>query len=721
MTATANIDWASPNLRFVDLDGDGLADVLVTEDEVFTWYPWLAGEGFGPPATVPQAVRRGPGPGSGAGRRHRVDLPGRHERRRARPTWSGSATARSATGRTSATAGSAPRSPWTTPPCSTTPTGSTSAACGSPTSTAPAPPTWSTSGRAAPRSGSTSPATPGRRAATLPQFPPSDAVARRSRVFDLLGTGTACAGVDLAAARRRAAAAALHRPDRRRQAVPADHRHQQPRRADHTDVRAVDEVLPAGPRRRPPVAHPAAVPRARRGAASTTDEAISRTSLVTTLQLPPRLLRRRSSASSAASPASTSSTPTSCPPRPGPARSPRPRRRHGDEFDAAAGADPHLVPHRRLLRRRGHRRPPGRRVLPARPAGPALGRHGPARRGQQRRGVPRGLPGAARAGSCARRSTPTTGHRPAANPYTHSEHRYQVDPPAARRLAPSYGGVSRLGAGVAQLPLRAQPRRPADQPRADPRDRRLRQRHQQRHGRLPAPRTRVRRTGGNAGHATARPTSPTSPTSPTGTGSACPSRPAPTSSPACAPTRPSGRFDPASLLSAAAGGRDRHPLRAGAHRDQPAAAAAQPQRTIYRRDDLSGPLPARPDRIARAWSTPPTSSSTHPGCSARSTAPRLTACAGSTSHRRPGRARSTSTATATVGALGAALLLARPRQPRPGVRAPSTSTCRRARRPLGQHVHASPTTTTPARQPDHRRRRQHHPRARTTTACWRRG
>lgn len=41
-----NIRWDDPNLRFVDLTGDGHADVLVTEDEVLTWYPSLAEEGF---------------------------------------------------------------------------------------------------------------------------------------------------------------------------------------------------------------------------------------------------------------------------------------------------------------------------------------------------------------------------------------------------------------------------------------------------------------------------------------------------------------------------------------------------------------------------------------------------------------------------------------------------------------------------------------------------
>ncbi len=41
------IVWNDPNLRFIDLSGDGHADALVTEDEVFTWYPSLAHEGFG--------------------------------------------------------------------------------------------------------------------------------------------------------------------------------------------------------------------------------------------------------------------------------------------------------------------------------------------------------------------------------------------------------------------------------------------------------------------------------------------------------------------------------------------------------------------------------------------------------------------------------------------------------------------------------------------------
>ena len=41
-----NIRWDEPNLRFVDLDGDGHADALITEQDVFTWYRSLAEEGF---------------------------------------------------------------------------------------------------------------------------------------------------------------------------------------------------------------------------------------------------------------------------------------------------------------------------------------------------------------------------------------------------------------------------------------------------------------------------------------------------------------------------------------------------------------------------------------------------------------------------------------------------------------------------------------------------
>jgi RHS repeat-associated protein len=42
-----NVAWNDPNLKFVDVTGDGHADILISENEAFTWYPSLAEEGFG--------------------------------------------------------------------------------------------------------------------------------------------------------------------------------------------------------------------------------------------------------------------------------------------------------------------------------------------------------------------------------------------------------------------------------------------------------------------------------------------------------------------------------------------------------------------------------------------------------------------------------------------------------------------------------------------------
>jgi RHS repeat-associated protein len=47
-TSVPNIPWDDPNLRFVDLTGDGHADLLITEDEVLRWSLSLAEVGFGP-------------------------------------------------------------------------------------------------------------------------------------------------------------------------------------------------------------------------------------------------------------------------------------------------------------------------------------------------------------------------------------------------------------------------------------------------------------------------------------------------------------------------------------------------------------------------------------------------------------------------------------------------------------------------------------------------
>jgi len=41
-----NLDWNDPNLRFLDLDGDGFADVLVTADDALVWHRSRRREGF---------------------------------------------------------------------------------------------------------------------------------------------------------------------------------------------------------------------------------------------------------------------------------------------------------------------------------------------------------------------------------------------------------------------------------------------------------------------------------------------------------------------------------------------------------------------------------------------------------------------------------------------------------------------------------------------------
>lgn len=57
-----NVNWNDPKLRFVDLTGDGRADVLITEDDVFTWHPSLGEDGFGAAEVVrqPDDEERGP-------------------------------------------------------------------------------------------------------------------------------------------------------------------------------------------------------------------------------------------------------------------------------------------------------------------------------------------------------------------------------------------------------------------------------------------------------------------------------------------------------------------------------------------------------------------------------------------------------------------------------------------------------------------------------------
>ncbi len=57
-----NLDWSEPNLRFVDLTGDGHADILITEEDALVWHPALEEEGFGEAirVRVPRDEETGP-------------------------------------------------------------------------------------------------------------------------------------------------------------------------------------------------------------------------------------------------------------------------------------------------------------------------------------------------------------------------------------------------------------------------------------------------------------------------------------------------------------------------------------------------------------------------------------------------------------------------------------------------------------------------------------
>ncbi len=56
------IDWANPNLRFLDLTGDGHADILITENEAFCWHPSLGEAGFAQAENVWHALDEERGP-----------------------------------------------------------------------------------------------------------------------------------------------------------------------------------------------------------------------------------------------------------------------------------------------------------------------------------------------------------------------------------------------------------------------------------------------------------------------------------------------------------------------------------------------------------------------------------------------------------------------------------------------------------------------------------
>ncbi|MFL5624171.1 MAG: toxin TcdB middle/N-terminal domain-containing protein, partial [Ktedonobacteraceae bacterium] len=60
--SSPNIPWNDSNLKFIDLDGDGHSDILLSEDEVFTWYRSLARDGFESAETVRKPFDEEKGP-----------------------------------------------------------------------------------------------------------------------------------------------------------------------------------------------------------------------------------------------------------------------------------------------------------------------------------------------------------------------------------------------------------------------------------------------------------------------------------------------------------------------------------------------------------------------------------------------------------------------------------------------------------------------------------
>jgi RHS repeat-associated protein len=57
-----NINTKDPNVRFVDVTGNGHPDILVSEDTVFTWYESLAKDGFAPACRSPKSWDEEKGP-----------------------------------------------------------------------------------------------------------------------------------------------------------------------------------------------------------------------------------------------------------------------------------------------------------------------------------------------------------------------------------------------------------------------------------------------------------------------------------------------------------------------------------------------------------------------------------------------------------------------------------------------------------------------------------
>lgn len=57
-----NVNWNDPHLKFIDIDGDGHADILISEHDAFVWYPSLGEDGFDAAQRVSHAWDEEKGP-----------------------------------------------------------------------------------------------------------------------------------------------------------------------------------------------------------------------------------------------------------------------------------------------------------------------------------------------------------------------------------------------------------------------------------------------------------------------------------------------------------------------------------------------------------------------------------------------------------------------------------------------------------------------------------